>query len=103
MTTIVCVPVHRIKCKVHVDQGRAWTAVEELVLAAIAQQPASIAELSHASKLPHQIIAYAIARLMRFRFAAVEVAAGGEARFTASSFGRTAIEAAIPCRSFPSE
>ena len=101
MTTIVCVPIHRIKCKVHVDQGRAWTAVEELVLAAIAQQPASIAELSHASKLPHQIIAYAIARLMRFRFAAVEVAEGGEARFTASSFGRTAIESGDPLPFFP--
>lgn len=91
MSTLVCIPVHRIKCKVHVDQGRAWTPVEELLLLAVARRARSLAELAQVSNLPHQIVASAVARLMRFRFVVV-TSGDGEALFTASPFGRTAIE-----------
>lgn len=90
MSKLICVPVYRVKCQVLVDEGRAWTPVEELILWAISRRPLSIAELVSESNLSHQIVVSAVSRLMRFRFAKVTVV-GGVHKFAASAFGSQAV------------
>jgi len=90
VSTLVCIPVYRVKCQVLVDEGRAWTPVEELILWAISRQPLSIAELVSEANLSHQIVVSAVSRLMRFRFAKVTVVNGAH-KFAASAFGAKAV------------
>jgi phosphatidylserine/phosphatidylglycerophosphate/cardiolipin synthase-like enzyme len=90
MSKLICVPVHRVKCQVRIDKGRAWTPVEELILWAISRRPLSIAELVSDANLSHQIVVSAISRLMRFRFVKI-TAVDGVPKFAASAFGSKAV------------
>jgi cardiolipin synthase A/B len=56
MSVLVCVPVYRVKSQVLVEEGRAWTPVEELILWAISGRALSIAELVSEANLSHQIV-----------------------------------------------
>lgn len=102
MSTLVCIPVTRVKCGVLVAQGRAWTPVEELILWAISQRPCSIAELVNETSLPHQVVVTAISRLNRFHFAEIAVSDASH-KFVASAFGRDAVRSGDPLPFFPNE
>ena len=93
MSTLVCIPVRRIKCQVGIEEVRAWTVVEELLLLAVAQQPMTIAGLAAASGLARQIVVAALARLMRFRLVKVE---REHHKFAASRFGVMAVRSGNP-------
>lgn len=100
MSALVCIPVHRVKCQVLVDEGRPWTPVEELILWAISRRPLSIAELVSEANLSHQIVVSAVSRLMRFRFAKVDVV-NGMHKFAASPFGARAVTSGEALPFFP--
>jgi cardiolipin synthase len=100
MNTSVLIPVIRVKCRVKVDQGRAWTPVEELILWAISRRSHSIADLVSETLLPHQVVVAAISRLARFRFAKVTVRDGLN-KFVASTSGARAVSSGDPLPFFP--
>jgi cardiolipin synthase A/B len=100
MSALVYIPVYRVKCQVVVEEGRAWTPVEELILWAISQRVLSIAELASEANLSHQIVVSAISRLMRFRLAKV-VVVGGVHKFGASAFGARAVTSGNELPFFP--
>lgn len=100
MSTLVCVPVTRVKCRVHVDKGRAWTPVEELILLAISKSAHSIADLVGETALPHQVVVAAISRLSRFRFASVLVHDGSH-KFVASRLGAKLVSSGDPLPFYP--
>jgi cardiolipin synthase A/B len=100
VSVLVCIPVYRVKCQVLVEEGRAWTPVEELILWAISQRARSIAELVSEANLSHQIVVSAVSRLMRFRFAKVTVVDGVH-KFAASAFGAKAVKSGDPLPFFP--
>ena len=102
MSMLVCVPVYRVKCQVLVDEGRAWTPVEELILWAISRRALSIAELVSEANLSHQIIVSAVSRLMRFRLAKV-AGVDGAHKFAASTFGAKAVTSGDPLPFFPKQ
>jgi hypothetical protein len=100
MSTSVFIPVIRVKCRVKVDQGRAWTPVEELILWAISRRAHSIADLVSETLLPRQVVVAAISRLSRFRFAKVTVLDGLH-KFVASTSGARAVSSGDPLPFFP--
>lgn len=102
MSTLVCIPVTRVRCRVLIAEGRAWTPVEELILWAISGGPRSIAELVAETNLPHQIVVTAISRLNRFHFAEIAVSDALH-RFVASTFGRDSVRSGDPLPFFPNE
>lgn len=102
MSTLVCIPVTRVKCRIIVAEGRDWTPVEELILWAISRRPCSIAELVTESNLPHQVVVTAIFRLNRFRFAEIAVSDASH-KFVASAFGRDAVRSGERLPFFPNE
>lgn len=97
---LVAIPVFRVSCKVGVDRGRGWSAIEELVLWAVGRQSKSVTQLSEDMCLPHQIVVAAIARLMRFRLVEVAITSG-RATFRASDFGFKAISSGNPLPFYP--
>lgn len=100
MSTLVCIPVTRVKCRIHIDKGRAWTPVEELILWAISRRSHSIGDLVSETNLPHQVVVAAISRLSRFRFAKV-VVQNGSHKFVASRFGAKGVSSGDPLPFFP--
>lgn len=96
----MAVPVFRVACKVGIDKGRGWSVVEELILWSMTRQSKSIAEISQETKLPHQIVVAAIARLMRFRLVEVAIQPSMIA-FRASDFGFMAISSGNPLPYYP--
>ncbi len=100
MSALVCIPVHRVKCQVLVDEGRAWTPVEELILWGISRKPLSIAELANEAGLSHQIVVAAVSRLMRFRLAKLAVVEGAH-KFAASASGAKAVASGDSLPYFP--
>jgi hypothetical protein len=100
VSTLICIPVYRVKCQVLVDEGRAWTPVEELILWAISRRALSIAQLVSEANLSHQIVVSAVSRLMRFRLAKVAVVDGMH-KFAASAFGAKAVTSGNALPFFP--
>jgi cardiolipin synthase A/B len=100
MTILIAIPVFRVQCKLGVDKGRRWSVIEELVLWSMTRQSRSIAALSEETGLPQQIIAAAIARLMRFRLVEVTLLTNGAA-FRASDFGFRSITSGNPLPFYP--
>jgi len=99
MSVLIAVPVFRISCRVGIDKGRGWSAIEEILLWSMTRQSKTIAALVSETALPRQIIIAAIHRLMRFRL--VEVALGEGASFRASDYGFKAISSGKPLPVFP--
>jgi cardiolipin synthase len=61
----VAVPMLRGRRHFKVEKGRRWSVVEHLMLDAVADEPASAAQLSKKSNLPRRIVVEAFIRLMR--------------------------------------
>jgi hypothetical protein len=61
----IAIPVLRGKRRFHLDKGRAWSVVEHLVLAALAQQAMTAARIAEAGDLPRRLVIEIIIRLMR--------------------------------------
>jgi len=99
MSVLIAIPVFRISCRVGIDKGRGWSAIEEIVLWSMTRQSRTIGTLVLETGLPRQIIVAAIARLMRFRL--VEVAVGEGAAFRASEYGFKTISGGNPLPVFP--
>lgn len=87
----VAVPVKLARLKVWVDKGRYWSAVDKLILWALAQKSRSAAELSVQAGIPARLITEIILRMMRFGW--IEFSAGPSgSSFRATEAGREAIE-----------
>jgi cardiolipin synthase A/B len=100
MTVLIAVPVFRVGCKVGIDRGRAWSAIEEVMLWGITRQSKTVSDLSRETNLPRQLIIASIARLMRFRL--IEVTPQDEAvAFRASEYGFKAVSSGNPLPFFP--
>jgi cardiolipin synthase A/B len=100
MTVLIAVPVFRVGCKVGIDRGRAWSAIEEVMLWGITRQSKTVSDLSRETNLPRQLIIASIARLMRFRL--IEVTPQDEAvAFRASEYGFEAVSSGNPLPFFP--
>ncbi len=87
----VAVPVKLARLKVWVDKGRHWSAVDKLILWALAQKPRSSAELAIEAEIPPRLITEIILRMMRFGW--IELTADSKgAAFRATDAGREVIE-----------
>jgi phospholipase D-like protein len=100
MTVLIAVPVFRVGCKVGIDRGRAWSAIEEVVLWAMTRQSKTVSDLARETDLPRQLIIASIARLMRFRLVEVTPKDGAVA-FRASQYGFKAVSSGNPLPFFP--
>jgi cardiolipin synthase A/B len=99
MSTLIAIPVIRISCRVAIDKGRGWSAIEELILWSMTRQSKTVSALVSETRLPPQIIFAAIYRLMRFRL--IDVAVGESASFRASEYGFEVITSGKPLPVFP--
>lgn len=61
----VAVPVLKGRSTFVIDKGRAWSAIEHLLLEALSRRRWSSAELATAGKLPRRVVVEALTRLMR--------------------------------------
>jgi cardiolipin synthase len=100
MTVLIAIPVFRVNCKVGIDKGRRWSVIEELVLWSVTRHAKSISILAEETKLPHQMITAALARLMRFRLVEVDLTSQ-DAAFRASVFGFRAVVGGNPLPFYP--
>lgn len=90
MTVTVAIPVYRVSCKVGIDKGRRWSVIEELLLWSLSGTGRTLGELSADSRLPRQVVAAAVTRLMRFRLVEV-VLEGATPKLRASEYGKRAL------------
>lgn len=89
----VAVPMLRGRSKFKLEKGRRWSVIEHLMLDAVAEEPASAAELSIKSKLPRRIVVEAFIRLMRVGW--VEITPGTDGPiFRATNSGLVQADAA---------
>lgn len=100
MSLMIAIPVIRVGCKVGIDRGRGWSVIEEGVLWAVSRRGKAIRELVDETKLPHQVIVAAIARLMRFRLVEVSLNIENMA-FRASEYGFKVVSGGDPLPFFP--
>jgi cardiolipin synthase len=61
----VAIPLYRGKRKFHLEKGRRWSIVEHLVLAALAEQAQSVADLAAAGQMHERLVIEMLIRLMR--------------------------------------
>lgn len=88
---LVAVPVLRGKRRFHIDKGRPWSAVEHLVLVALAAHTLTASDLAQQSRLPRRVVIEILIRLMRVGWVEVSHDRGG-IRFQASRAGSAASE-----------
>ena len=65
MTNRIVVPVKVARLRVHVEKGRHWTAVDQLVLWALAARPRNSETLSAELMIPRRVVNEIILNLMR--------------------------------------
>jgi cardiolipin synthase len=61
----VAIPLAKGKRRFHLDKGRPWSVVEHALLAAVAAEPHSVADLASKSNLPRRLVLEILIRLMR--------------------------------------
>lgn len=101
MTVLVAIPVYRISCKVAIDKARPWSVVDESLLWAVHQGPATIAALASRAKLPRQLVVASLARMMRFRLLEGVIGDDGQAGFRPSEYGARIIASGGSLPYFP--
>lgn len=100
MSILIAVPVYRFSCKVGIDRGRAWSAIEEIILWSITRTSKTISALVEEANLPHQLVIASIARLMQFRLVEVAVV-DDQVTFRASGYGFKVITSGESLPFFP--
>jgi sugar-specific transcriptional regulator TrmB len=85
----VAIPVLRGKRRFHLDKGRPWSIVEHLLLASLAQNPATAAQLAAAGDLPRRLVIEVLIRLMRAGWVELYQTADG-ITFSANAAGKVA-------------
>lgn len=95
MRRLIAIPVFHLSCKVGIDKGRAWSAIEEFLLWGVTESPRTIDELVASSSLPRTVVVASLARMMRFRLVEISVTAGS-ARFGASPVGAALAAGTLP-------
>ncbi len=97
---LIAIPAFRLSCKVGIDKGRAWSALDELILWELAREPRSIGQLGTRANLPRQLIVASIARLMRFRLIELAIKSN-RAAFQASAYGSDIVSSGRGLPFFP--
>jgi cardiolipin synthase len=87
----VAIPIFRGKRRFYLDKGRLWSAIEHLILIALASRPQTAAQLAAEAKLPRRLIIEVVIRLMRAGWVELSQNADGS-RFAATSKGKKAAE-----------
>lgn len=102
MTSIrVAIPVYRGKRKFHLEQGRRWSIVEHLVLAALVEKPQSVADLAEAGRMHQRLVIEILIRLMRAGWVELQ-SSPSELVFAASVAGAAAAaKAELPLAATP--
>jgi phospholipase D-like protein len=85
----VAIPVLRGKRRFHLNKGRAWSAVEHLVLTMLAEKAGTANMVATEAKLPRRLVLEALTRLMHASWVELTQTAEGVI-FRASSKGREA-------------
>lgn len=83
---VIAVPILRVSARVLLEKGRGWSAVDELILWALARQPRSASVLATEIDLPRKVVLEVIFRMMRFRLVEVVLDHGVPA-FRATAYG----------------
>ncbi len=100
MTVRVAVPVRSARLRVWVDKGNDWSAVDRLVLWALATQPRNSKDLAEVARIPARLLNGLILRLMRAGW--VELATNSQgAAFRISAAGQDALTNAEELPSVP--
>jgi cardiolipin synthase len=97
---LIAIPCFKISAMVGIDRGRAWSVIDELLLWAMAQKPASVRRLADESGLHRRVVVSSIARMMRFRLVELKVTSEGPL-FQASGYGAQSILSGRPLPFFP--
>jgi len=87
----VAIPVFRGKRRFHLDKGRPWSVVEQIILAAIVSKPRSVDELATDADLSRRIVFEILIRLMRAGWVELTQKPGG-VTFNASLAGRAVVD-----------
>ncbi len=91
MTAVqVVFPVLKGTRRFIVEKGRRWSVIEHLLLDAVAEEPASAAELSELSRLPRRVVVEAFIRLMRAGWVEI-VATSKGSQFRITGAGSTRV------------
>lgn len=100
MSTLVAIPIMRVRCRIGIDRGRSWSVVEEAILWSALRTPRTIEQITSSANLPKQVVVSAISRLMQFRLIEV-VDTEGTIAFQASEYGLDVSASGRNLPSFP--
>jgi cardiolipin synthase len=86
----IAFPITRLKLRLHVNKGQAWSIAEHLILEALSRRDHSLVELTDGFQLHQALVEEALMRLMRVEWVQ-PVVKKGAAHFHATSLGRAAV------------
>lgn len=88
----VALPVFRVARKFHIEKGRPWSILEQLLLSSLVAAPATVDRLAKAGDIHPRLVIESLIRLMRAGW--VELSQGPDGvRFSASPIGLVAAAA----------
>ena len=61
----VALPVFRVARKFHIEKGRPWSILEQLLLSSLVAAPATVDRLAKAGDIHHRLVIESLIRLMR--------------------------------------
>jgi cardiolipin synthase len=105
-TVTIAFPVTRIKVRLQLYKGQAWSVAEHCILEALVREQRSVDELLSGFRLPRSMVEEALMRLMRVGWVEPLVTADGRALFRATAIGRAAAahdEEALPSALRPAQ
>ena len=93
--TVVALPLFKLELAYQVRHGRRWTALEHLLLWAVAQDARSLADLRNGTGMPPRLVVEALVNLLKvgwIELTTLKRGVGGAVLFTANRRGRTVLE-----------
>ncbi len=85
----VALPVFRVARKFHIEKGRPWSILEQLLLSSLVAGPTTVDRLAKAGDIHHRLVIESLIRLMRAGW--VELSQGPDGvRFSVSPIGLVA-------------
>lgn len=82
----VAIPVKKGKRKFHLEKGRPWSLIEQVILLGVVAKPRTVAELAAEADLPRRLVLEVLIRLMRAGWVVLSQGAEGVI-FSASQRG----------------
>lgn len=89
-TVTIAFPATRIKVRLHLYKGQAWSIAEHCILDSLVRARRVVDELARGFRLPRAMVEEALMRLMRVGWVEPLITASGTALFRATALGRAA-------------